>query len=460
MLYKFTDALQKYDQIDAFSEGLAAVRRDGKWGYINLKGEEVIPCQFPDTNKVGQFSEGVACVVDNRNKADSALWNKRVGFINKTGEWVLVGDFFTEAQFPYAPLADYADYLPSFKDGKVAVWDKPSTYDKWDEWDRDSKIILVDHKGKTYEVADSIGKELSAYRPYPNKSNSEPNRIQAYDDYFISEYRDTLQCDNGARLVTWSVMDTNNLPYDTKDKTIQYFIDNYGNSTLTPDQSQVMERHINDVLESLRTQHNQQLVAERQRQEEEERQRQESERQIRYESQDSDLSSWLNGTWETTHGGGAATFGYRLVISGNHMKFYKNGVLDDSGTFTISGNTINAPGGRTMRIDKSNNCIDYYITSFRKVGGSFSGQFRTVADVWAYLSSHTFTGNGTTFRISERYIIINGTPATGGVRVSNIRATSATLSASSPYLGGHQIILYLNAANGTIISDGLTYYAH
>lgn len=262
-------------------------------------------------------------------------------------------------------------------------------------------------------------------------------------------------------MVSWSIIDENDLPYNTEDKSVTYYIDNYGNSTLTLDNKEAMEQHLNGIIESLKKQYNKQLLEEQKQQwEEEQRQRQEIEQQTWYESQDSELSSWLNGTWETTHGGGTATFEYRLVISGNHMKFYKNGVLDDSGTFTISGNTINAPGGRTMRIDKSNNCIDYYITSFRKVGGSFSGQFRTVADVWAYLSSHTFTGNGTTFRISERYVTINGTPATGGVRVSNIRATSATLSASSPYLGGQQIILYLNAANGTIISDGLTYYAH
>lgn len=33
---ELTKALQRYDQIDAFSEGLAAVRRDGKWGYIGI----------------------------------------------------------------------------------------------------------------------------------------------------------------------------------------------------------------------------------------------------------------------------------------------------------------------------------------------------------------------------------------------------------------------------------------
>ena len=43
-----------------FSEGLANVKINGKWGYINTKGEEVIPCQYDAANP---FSEGVAVVI-------------------------------------------------------------------------------------------------------------------------------------------------------------------------------------------------------------------------------------------------------------------------------------------------------------------------------------------------------------------------------------------------------------
>ena len=39
-----------------FSEGLARVRVDGKWGYINTEGEVVIEPQFDDA---GSFSKGV-----------------------------------------------------------------------------------------------------------------------------------------------------------------------------------------------------------------------------------------------------------------------------------------------------------------------------------------------------------------------------------------------------------------
>lgn len=55
----------QYTEIRDFCEGLAAVKNiDGLWGFINKKGEEVIPCQFI---VVDDFSEGLAGVVDKDN---------------------------------------------------------------------------------------------------------------------------------------------------------------------------------------------------------------------------------------------------------------------------------------------------------------------------------------------------------------------------------------------------------
>ena len=65
----------EYEEVGNFSEGLAAVRKDGKWGYINLKNEVVIPIEF--TNRgVGSFKNGVATYY-----TDSGI-----GLINLKGE--------------------------------------------------------------------------------------------------------------------------------------------------------------------------------------------------------------------------------------------------------------------------------------------------------------------------------------------------------------------------------------
>ena len=42
----------KFDNAWVFNEGLAKVKKDGKWGYINTKGEQIIECKF---DSVGGF---------------------------------------------------------------------------------------------------------------------------------------------------------------------------------------------------------------------------------------------------------------------------------------------------------------------------------------------------------------------------------------------------------------------
>lgn len=65
-----------YDYIGWFSEGMANVRRNGKYGYINRSGQLVIPLKY---SNVGSFSEGVA----------RAELNGKYGFIDKTGKVVI-----------------------------------------------------------------------------------------------------------------------------------------------------------------------------------------------------------------------------------------------------------------------------------------------------------------------------------------------------------------------------------
>ena len=65
-----------YDFTVPFSEGLAGVKKADKWGYINKNGKEVIPLIY---DYIWNFSEGLARV----KKAD------KCGYIDKTGEEVI-----------------------------------------------------------------------------------------------------------------------------------------------------------------------------------------------------------------------------------------------------------------------------------------------------------------------------------------------------------------------------------
>jgi len=65
-----------YEESQFFSEGLAGVKKDGKWGYINAEGEEVIPCIY---DSVYYFFEGRARV----EKNGEYMW------IDKAGEEII-----------------------------------------------------------------------------------------------------------------------------------------------------------------------------------------------------------------------------------------------------------------------------------------------------------------------------------------------------------------------------------
>jgi len=65
----------EYEEVRNFSEGLAAVRKDGKWGYINPKNEIVIPIEFTNIG-VSSFKNGVAKYYTDSN----------IGLINMKGE--------------------------------------------------------------------------------------------------------------------------------------------------------------------------------------------------------------------------------------------------------------------------------------------------------------------------------------------------------------------------------------
>ncbi|MCI5977313.1 MAG: WG repeat-containing protein [Bacteroidales bacterium] len=59
---EFTERVRAYEELTPFSENLAAVCRDGRWGYIDAQGNEVIACQYthaaPFHGGVGQVTSG------------------------------------------------------------------------------------------------------------------------------------------------------------------------------------------------------------------------------------------------------------------------------------------------------------------------------------------------------------------------------------------------------------------
>ncbi|BAY76156.1 serine/threonine protein kinase [Nostoc linckia NIES-25] len=87
----------KYDEAYDFSEGLARVKVDGKWGYIDRIGSFVIQPQFDEAE---DFSEGLAVVwIAGQNR----------GYIDKTGTFVIQPQFVKNA-------------AQKFSEGLARVW--------------------------------------------------------------------------------------------------------------------------------------------------------------------------------------------------------------------------------------------------------------------------------------------------------------------------------------------------
>ena len=103
---ELSEAVHRYDEISDFHEGLLAVRKNQKWGYINSKGEEVIPCKYEYSC---DFSEGLACVYLEGDDLP-------IAFIDKKGNTVIDGFFGDTQQGGF--------WIISFENGKCFVFDK------------------------------------------------------------------------------------------------------------------------------------------------------------------------------------------------------------------------------------------------------------------------------------------------------------------------------------------------
>lgn len=113
--------MDKYEQVSDFSEGLAPVCLNGKWGYVDTHGKLVIGCKF---DKAGLFQEGLAAVSDEQNQDRSSV---HVGFIDKKGKLVI----------PF----NFVDLKGGFSSGLAAVAIKDKT--RPDYW----LYGYIDHSG-------------------------------------------------------------------------------------------------------------------------------------------------------------------------------------------------------------------------------------------------------------------------------------------------------------------------
>ena len=133
----------KYDFAIPFSEGLAVVKINGKYGYIDKTGKEITPLKY---DSVSRFSEGLAVVT----------FNGKSGFIDKSGKEI--------TPLKYDDFGVFSEGLVRVKlNGKWGYIDKmgkeitPLKYDF--AFDFSEGLAVVTFNGKSGFI-DKTGKEI------------------------------------------------------------------------------------------------------------------------------------------------------------------------------------------------------------------------------------------------------------------------------------------------------------
>ena len=148
----------QYRRAWIFSEGLAAVQKNGHIGFINRKGETVIPFRFPyHGNPLSEFvfDNGHCIVADTTGKC---------GVINRKGDWII--------QPKYDNIDAYEEYVIASSAGirRQLTYDnkvinsfvvdniKALTYTEKERYEnKDGEIVYLDIEVKTGLFSYSVG---------------------------------------------------------------------------------------------------------------------------------------------------------------------------------------------------------------------------------------------------------------------------------------------------------------
>ncbi len=440
----FLNAIEKYNQLGMFSEGYAAVLKNEEWGYINTKGEEVIPAAI-NAACVGRFSEGMAFVLG-KDYSDFRI-------INTEGKTVFKG------KCSFDCMQYDSEQMPYFKNGKIYVDKILNNQYKCEIYDKlGKKTGTVD-----WEEGERFYKEGNGeYTIFKNTQNDEVGLKDPSGNIVLSaEYssinglsKGKTDFNNGVVLAVLCEVDVDEEDYNDYGGILRegsrYFYgyaDLKGNDTFTAEQKRRCRQS------KSRTENTNDYDFNTANYED-------------YESESSASSTpqWVQGTW--THDVTAPMVGvvasYRVEISGNTLTFYRNGEFQYCDNITCQNGRIVGNHGSFVLKESVQRLADETGT-YNKVDGSGSNgssstRFSTAYDVIGYLSGRTFReiSSGGVLQIRQEGVYVNGQCMTGAPSVSSFSSTSAVVRAS--LIPSGTIIFHVDAQNGTITdSSGFTY---
>ena len=465
---QFAEAVHQYDELYPFSEGLAAVKKDGKYGFINAKGELVIPVQFYGA---GGFSEGLACVYDDQYTAS---------FIDRTGNTVIQSkDKLQAYNYIGASTTVLNPYLDtqaiSFKNGVCKIEIRTGSEGAWEnKWIDTKGNEVSEPTEETPEIPSEytvFSKEREDGKTFYGIKDSTGKVIIAPKYSYLSEPSNGVAC---ARITELAYFNNRSEQLDAVERgevvacSVYGYVDLNGNSTFQDaDYKKIEDFAIIQRKKNAEAQYN-------------ERQRQLEAEIAEYQRQH--LQEWLYGTW-TCHVVlndpylGRLESDDKLIITQSNLQKYNNGKLEYNGTYEIEDGQIKYDrrngSALVIPIDYTNHRLEFgdghfytkasnsYQSSTQNQSygnGSQNNQrryrapqpFHSELDVKRYLREHTFKYQNTVAKFGDKSVYLNGYAQTPPPRIVSFNNYDIVVVA-----GG--TTFRIDALNGTM-TDGNTVF--
>ncbi|MDR1854470.1 MAG: WG repeat-containing protein [Azoarcus sp.] len=223
----------RYDDAEKFgNNGLAKVGKDGKWGFVNLKGEEVIPLLFEEA---GDFDYGLVAVKSNGQwgyfnaqgqpevppsfEQVSGLWREGLSAVKQNGKWGFIdpkGEAVVETR--YDEVSEFIDGVSKVKlNGKWGAVDTkgavvvPPDYEVIISTAEETRLLIVAKNGLIGYFS-TAGKEIipPVLRKAVSLRRDGSGAIQARLNEAALSDLDDADVDDKIALTGWFYLDATN----------------------------------------------------------------------------------------------------------------------------------------------------------------------------------------------------------------------------------------------------------
>lgn len=465
----------KYSEADCFGDSLAAVYKDGKYCYINREGVEVISIpknedEYAETI-LTPFSEGVAFVITPYDWASFEYYT-----IDKTGKRLFDGKITGMCSGEGGQFL--REYSPKFKNGEAYI---PVEYNSdigYDVYNKQGQKLRTEkskplNNGNFEIIAQKVSFGKNEYEHivrYGMKEIKKDSTDTTTTFGHIPVIYDKIhELKNGVALVCLYEYDEEALVYGEEGEAgydVNYYwgyADLYGNHTFSPE----VVKKCHKAFEK-------------------------SESAFKAYKEELNNPQWLKGTWRVESNNG---YIYRIFNDGKCITYFQNYSNVQEGKYSLQDGIISIEGeDASMTLDCErdivrgadwkdwskisnsttidNNLKGANVQSANSSNSSNSDndknnsitqtrviEFSDSYSVHEYLCTRTFSNYGAKIQVRYEGIYLNGNCATLHPVVESFNRTSAIISAQAMPSGKFRIAVYPNQNMIVDLSSGEKFYS-